>query len=160
MYRRAYEGKRAEDGPRSPGRRGVGARCTPPRRRVLGRDPPAHGRRRPRAPQAQAGVELRLARVTLFRFGAPRIATTDGAVECSLPIVGGLLAKEEGGFLTFVQRTAPTLELEVSVTDYVPFFSSNRTRRSVRRFLYRQVQERAHSAISHGYLARLAGTLR
>lgn len=111
-----------------------------------------------RARRAQAGVELRLARVTLFRFGVPRIATADGVVECSLPIVGGLLAKEQGGFLTFVQRTAPTPELEVSVTDYVPFFSSTRTRRSVRRFLYRQVQERAHAAISHGYLARLAGT--
>ncbi len=111
-----------------------------------------------RARRAQAGVELRLARVTLFRFGAPRIATADGVVECSLPIVGGLLAKEQGGFLTFVQRTAPTPELEVSVTDYVPFFSSTRTRRSVRRFLYRQIQERAHAAISHGYLARLAGT--
>ena len=106
------------------------------------------------------GVELRLARVTLFRFGAPRIATANEVVECSLPIVGGLLAKEQGGFLTFVQRTAPTPELEVSVTDYVPFFSSPRTRRSVRRFLYRQVQERAHAAISRGYLARLAGTPR
>ena len=113
-----------------------------------------------RARRTPAAVELRLARVTLFRFGAPRIVTTEDAVECSLPIVGGLLAKEEGGFLTFVQRTAPTPELEVSVTDYMPFFSSNRARRSVRRFLYRQVQERAHAAISHGYLARLAGTLR
>jgi len=113
-----------------------------------------------RARRAPAGVELRLARVTLFRFGAPRIATANGVVECSLPIVGGLLAKEQGGFLTFVQRTAPTPELEVSVTDYVPFFSSPRTRRSVRRFLYRQVQERAHAAISRGYLARLAGTPR
>ena len=106
-----------------------------------------------------AGIELRLARLTLFRFGAPRTVVTDGLVECSFPIAGGLLAKAEGGFLTFVQRTTPP-ELEVSVRDYVPFFSSTRERRSLRGFLYRVVQERAHAAISHGYLARMAARAR
>jgi hypothetical protein len=106
-----------------------------------------------------AGIELRLARLTLFRFGAPRTVVSDGLVECSFPIAGGLLAKKEGGFLTFVQRATPP-ELEVSVRDYVPFFSSTRERRSLRGFLYRVVQERAHAAISHGYLARMAARAR
>ena len=106
------------------------------------------------------GIELRLARLTLFRFGGPRTVLADGLVECSFPITGGLLAKEQGGFLTFVQRSAPHPELEVSVRDYVPFFSSSRKRRSLRGFLYRVVQERAHAAISHGYLARMAARAR
>ena len=106
-----------------------------------------------------AGIELRLARLALFRFGAPRTVVADGLVECSFPIAGGLLAKKEGGFLTFVQRTTPP-ELEVSVRDYVPFFSSNRERRSLRGFLYRVVQERAHAAISDGYLTRMAARAR
>ena len=112
-----------------------------------------------RARRSHANVELRLARITLFRFGPPRTAVSDGLVECSFPIIGGLLAKKEGGFLTFVQRTTPP-ELEVSVRDYVPFFSSTRERRSLRGFLYRVVQERAHAAISHGYLARMAARAR
>ena len=112
-----------------------------------------------RARRNDRSVELRLARITLFRFGAPRTAVSDGLVECSFPITGGLLAKKEGGFLTFVQRTTPP-ELEVSVRDYVPFFSSNRERLSLRGFLYRAVQERAHAAISHGYLARMAARAR
>ena len=48
----------------------------------------------------------------------------------------------------------------MSVRDYVPFFSSTRERRSLRGFLYRVVQERAHAAISHGYLTRMAARAR
>ena len=112
-----------------------------------------------RARRSDASVELRLARITLFRFGAPRTAVKDGIVECSFPITGGLLAKKKAGFLTFVQRTTPP-ELEVSVRDYVPFFSSSRELRSLRGFLYRVLQERAHAAISHGYLTRMAARAR
>jgi hypothetical protein len=113
-----------------------------------------------RVRRGRAGVELRLARLTLFRFGAPRTVVADGWVECSFPITGGLLAKEQGGYLSFVQRTAPRPELEVSVREYVPFFSSTRERRSLRGFLYRVVQERAHAAISQGYLTRMAARAR
>ena len=77
-------------------------------------------------------------------------------VECRYAIVGGLLAKEEAGSLAFAQRTAPRLELEISVTDYVPFLSSRRELCSLRRFVYRQVQERLHAAIGRRYLARMA----
>lgn len=104
-----------------------------------------------------AGPELRLARlVTLFRFGPPEAAARDDEVVCRFAILGGLLAKEEGGWLTFTQRTAPNPELEVTVEDYVPLLSSTRKRRSVRRFVYRQVQQRAHRAIGLRYLERMA----
>lgn len=112
-----------------------------------------------RARRTHGGVELRLGRLALFRFGPPRTTAIDGAIECRFPIAGGLLAKEEGGSLAFVQRARPPA-LEVSVEDYVPRLSSARRRRSVRRFVYRQVQERAHAVIGRRYLARMAARSR
>ena len=102
------------------------------------------------------GPELRLWGVALFRFGPATTTVTPELVECRYAIVGGLLAKEEAGSLAFAQRKEPRLELEVSVTDYVPFLSSRRERRSLRGFVYRQVQERLHAAIGRRYLARMA----
>jgi hypothetical protein len=109
-----------------------------------------------RARRSGDGVELRLVGLTLFRFGAPHTTAEADRIECRFPIVGGLLAKQEGGSLTFVQRTAPEPELLVAVDDYLPSLSSRHERHSVRHFFYRQVQERAHAAISHRYLARMA----
>lgn len=107
------------------------------------------------------GPELRLAAcVALFRFGPPATSATRDLVECRFAIRGGLLAKEEAGFLAFVQRSAPGAELEVSVTDYVPFLSSLRKSRGIRQFVYRQVQERLHTAIGRRYLARMAARSR
>lgn len=107
------------------------------------------------------GPQLRLARlVTLFRFGPPRTTSRDDEVECRFAIVGGLLAKEERGWLTFTQRLTPNPELEVSVEDYVPLLSSTRKRKSARRFVYRQVQQRAHRAIGLRYLERMAARAR
>lgn len=106
------------------------------------------------------GIELRFAGVVLFRFGAPLAAADDRQTEVRFPIVGGLLAKEEGGSLAFVQRVKPSPEIEVSVEDYIPFLSSDRQRRSLRRFAYRQVQERAHSFIGRRYLERMAARSR
>lgn len=111
--------------------------------------------------ETPGGPELRLARVlTLFRFGPPRATVRDDEVECRFAIIGGLLAKEEGGWLTFTQRMSPNAELEVAVEDYVPLLSSTRPRRSVRRFVYRQVQQRAHRAIGLRYLERMAARAR
>jgi hypothetical protein len=113
---------------------------------------------RPR--RTAGGIELRFAGVVLFRFGAPQTMADDRRAEVRFPIAGGLLAKEEGGSLTFVQRVDPSPEIEVSVEDYVPFLSSDRQRRSLRRFAYRQVQERAHTAIGRRYLERMAARSR
>ena len=112
-----------------------------------------------RARRVRGGVELLLGRITLFRFGPPRATAVDGAIECRFPIVGGLLAKAEGGSLAVVQRARPP-ELEVSVEDYVPRLSSTRGRWSLRRFVYRQLQERAHVAIGRRYLTRMAARTR
>ena len=103
------------------------------------------------------GSELRLAGVTLFRFAEAVTTVTPELVESRFAILGGLLAKEEAGALTFAQRSAPRFELEVSVTDYVPRLSSRRERRSLRHFIYRQVQERLHTIVGRRYLARMAG---
>jgi hypothetical protein len=97
-----------------------------------------------------------MADLALFRFGPAATTVTPELVECRFAILGGLLAKEEAGSLAFVQRSSPRLELEVSVTDYVPFLSSRRARPSLRHFVYRQVQERLHAAIGRRYLARMA----
>ena len=107
------------------------------------------------------GPELRLGRaLVLFRFGPPRTRTDGGLVECRFAIVGGLLAKREGGWLTFTQRVAPTPSLEVRVEDYVPRLGSERRPRSVRGFIYRQAQERVHSAVGRRYLERMARSVR
>ena len=107
------------------------------------------------------GVDLRLARaVTLFRFGPARTATTPELVECRFAIAGGLLAKEERGWLIFTQRLTEPPRLEVSVEDYVPMLSSHRRRLSLRHFVYREVQERAHRAIGQRYLDRMASRTR
>jgi hypothetical protein len=113
-----------------------------------------------RARRSGDGVELRLVGLALFRFGAPHTTAEADRIECRFPIAGGLLAKQEGGSLTFVQCTAPEPELLVSVDDYLPSLSSRRERHSVRHFFYRQVQERAHAAISHRYLERMAAESR
>jgi hypothetical protein len=103
------------------------------------------------------GPELMLAwSIALFRFG-PALSVADSErVECRFEIIGGVLAKQEGGSLAFIQRSTPGPELEVSVEGYVPLLSSPRERRSLRRLVYRQVQERAHTAIGRRYLDRMA----
>lgn len=107
------------------------------------------------------GPELRLASgLALFRFGPARTSADQTCVECRFAIVGGLLAKREGGWLTFTQRMSPDRELEISVEDYLPLLSSRRLRRSARSFVYRQVQERAHRAIGQRYLERMAARAR
>ena len=94
--------------------------------------------------------------VTLFRFGPARTRAGADGIECRFAIVGGLLAKEERGWLTFTQRTTDPPRLEVTVEDYVPRLSSRRARMSVRHFVYRQVQERAHRVVGRRYLERMA----
>jgi hypothetical protein len=110
------------------------------------------------ARRENGGVRLAIAGlVTLFRFGPPKTVADAERVECRFPITGGLLAKHAGGSLSFTQRSTPTPELIVTVEDYVPRLSPGRERRSLRRFVYTQVQERAHAGISRRYLERMGG---
>lgn len=111
-----------------------------------------------RARREDGGVGLVLAGlVTLFRFGPPETVADAERVECRYPITGGVLAKHAGGSLSFVQRCGPAPELIVTVEGYVPRLSSGRTRRSLSRFVYTQIQERAHAGIGRRYLDRMAG---
>src|SRR6478672_7790630 len=52
------------------------------------------------------GPELRLAGVTLFRFAEAVTTVTPELVESRFAILGGLLAKEEAGALTFAPCSA------------------------------------------------------
>ena len=93
--------------------------------------------------------------VTLFRFGLPELRAERDRVECRFPIVGGLLVGRAGGSLAIVQRAVP-LQLGLVVTGYQPRLASS-ARRSLRRLLYRQVQERLHLVLSRRSLRRIAG---
>lgn len=103
------------------------------------------------------GVDIVLAgRMTLFAFGSPE-ATVDGdRTECRFEIRGGLLVGREGGFLVITQHSGSTPELIVEVDGYVPRLDPTLNRRGVRGFLYRELQERAHGAISRRFVERMA----
>jgi len=93
--------------------------------------------------------------VTLFRFGTPQIRAEPDHVECVFPISGGLLVGRSGGSLAIVQRGFPP-HLGLVVFGYQPRLASAR-RRSLRRVVYRQVQERLHLLLSRRLLRRIAG---
>jgi hypothetical protein len=58
-----------------------------------------------RVGESPEGVEIRLVgRPTLLRFSAPEVTVAPDAVTCVYPIVGGLLARERSGTITFAQR--------------------------------------------------------
>jgi hypothetical protein len=99
-------------------------------------------------------VSLVLARaVTLFVFGIPSVRAEEGAVACTLPILGGLLVERAGGELTIVQRTEPP-EAQVVVSGYRPRLASGTLRR-LRRLVYVHAQARVHSVIGERFLAAL-----
>ena len=109
-------------------------------------------------PRAEAqGVDLVLGgRITLFRFGPPQPTVEDDRTECRFEIRGGLLVGREGGSLVITQRSGPAPELIVEVDGYVPRLDPAVSRRGIGGFLYRQIQERAHGAISRRFVARMA----
>lgn len=103
------------------------------------------------------GIDLVLGgRVTLFAFGPPQ-ATVDGnRTECRFEIRAGLLVGRQGGSLVITQHAGPAPALIVEVAGYVPRLDPTLGGRGVRGFLYRELQERAHSAISRRFVQRMA----
>jgi len=95
-----------------------------------------------------SGVELRLLwrGPCLLRFGRPERSFDTSAVTCRYPILGGLLARRPGGWLTLTQIEQPEPELRAAVNGFVPRLSSR---------LYEQVQRRLHLAISRRYFIGL-----
>ncbi len=111
---------------------------------------------RPRA-RADGSVDLVLAgRMTLFAFGPPEPTVEDDRTQCRFEIRGGLLVGHEGGSLVITQHSGAKPELIVEVDGYVPRLDPAFSRRGVGGFLYREIQERAHGAISRRFVARMA----
>ena len=103
------------------------------------------------------GVDLVLGgRMTLFAFGPPEASVDGDRTECRFAIRGGVLVGREGGRLVITQRSGSASELIVEVEEYVPRLDPTLSRRGVRGFLYRQLQERAHGAISRRFVERMA----
>lgn len=95
-----------------------------------------------------SGVELRLLwrGPCLLRFGRPETSFDASAVTCRYPILGGLLARRPGGWLTLTQIEQPEPELRAAVNGFLPRLSSR---------LYEHVQRRLHLAISRRYFVGL-----
>jgi len=103
------------------------------------------------------GVDLVLGRrVTLFAFGPPEASVDRDRTECRFEIRGGVLVGREGGRLVITQRSGSASELIVEVEEYVPRLDPTLSRSGVRGFVYRQLQERAHGAISRRFVERMA----
>lgn len=103
------------------------------------------------------GIDLvLLGRSTLFALGPPEPDVDGDRTECRFEIRGGLLVGRKGGSLVIVQRSGPTPELVVEVDGYVPRLDPALSRRGIRGFLYRELQERAHGAISRRFVERMA----
>jgi hypothetical protein len=113
-------------------------------------------RRIVRAEVQDSSAALLLAgKATLFVFGAAEAHVGRDEIECRFPIVGGMLVASPGGVLRVVQRTSPTTQLGLIVTGYRPRLASPR-RHSLRRWLFRNVQGRLHTAVSKRFLVHVA----
>lgn len=112
---------------------------------------------KPRA--ALVGVDLVLAgRMTLFAFGPPQPSVDADRTQCRFAIRGGLLVGSPGGSLVITQDAGLAPELVVEVDGYVPRLDPLFGGRGVGGFLYREIQERAHAAISRRFVERMTRT--
>jgi hypothetical protein len=103
------------------------------------------------------GVELRLLRngPVLLAFDPPELGVRPTSVSCSYPIVGGLLARAEGGVLVLAQERADGWRLRTSVRGFFPRLGPLTGLPRWTGFLYAQVQARLHRAVGRKYVARL-----
>jgi hypothetical protein len=80
----------------------------------------------------------------------------DGSQASSrFPILGGALARNPGGSITFAQTLAPALELRTTVDGFMPRLGAGTGGAISTRALLWEIQRRLHVAISRRYLARL-----
>jgi hypothetical protein len=103
------------------------------------------------------GVELRLFRngPLLLGFGPPELEVRATSVSCSYSILGGLLARAEGGVVTLAQERAGPWCLRTSIRGFFPRLGALPGRAHWTGFLYAQVQARLHRAVARRYVARL-----
>lgn len=103
-------------------------------------------------------LELRLfGRLTLLRFGAPEIVVDESGILSRYSIAGGLLARGPAGSITFAQTSGAdaTVDLRATVEDFLPRLAGRPGGPAWTRAIYRQVQQRLHTAISRRYFRRL-----
>jgi hypothetical protein len=111
-----------------------------------------------RASAQPAGVELRLWPFgpTFLAFGQPELTVQADVVECRFAITGGLLARRPAGALTLAQRTTPDVEIDSTVSGFLPRLDAPRGFPGWTGALYPVVQARVHDAIGRRFLRRLA----
>ena len=102
----------------------------------------------------EGGVEVRL------RFGGPRLlvlgpaalTAADGAVACNHAIVGGVLTRRAGGFLSLSQTGTGEVELRSTISGFFPALGRGPGWAGP---LYSQVQSRIHVLISRRFFRAL-----
>lgn len=111
-----------------------------------------------RVGESPEGVEIRLVgRPTLLRFSAPEVTVAPDAVTCVYPIVGGLLARERSGTITFAQRQLEDRVLvESAIAGFHPTLAARPGAPDWTGEAYKRVQARLHVAISGDYFRRLS----
>lgn len=106
---------------------------------------------------ARPGVELRLLRKgpVLLGFGPPEVEVGPASISCSYAVLGGLLARGEGGVLALAQERAGESRLRTSIRGFFPRLGARPGRPRWTGFLYAHVQARLHRAVGRRYAARL-----
>jgi hypothetical protein len=133
--------------------------ATPDGARVLGDlywlEVERFGRGFVRVVRSAGGVELLLpAGPRLLRLGPPELSASDGFVLCRHSIVGGLLARRPGGWLSLSQKTDGEVELRSSISGFFPVLGRGPGRAGP---VYSQVQGRIHVVISRRFFQALIG---
>lgn len=82
------------------------------------------------------------------------------SISCSHPILGGLLARAEGGVLVFAQEQEGQWCIRTSIRGFFPSLGVLPGRPRWTGFLYAQVQARLHRAVGRRYVARLVSEAR
>ena len=102
--------------------------------------------------EEREGVELRLLRrgPVLLSFRSAETSFADDRVSCRYPIRGGLLTGREGGMLILSQVGREEVELQTTVTGFVPRLG----------VALGFVQRRVHVGVSRRYFARLIAEAR
>jgi hypothetical protein len=100
------------------------------------------------------GVELRLlpGGPRLLVLGPADLSAAEGAVACTYSIVGGVLARRAGGFLSLSQTGLGEVELRSTITGFFPALGRGPGWAGP---LYSQVQSRIHVRISRRFFGAL-----
>ncbi len=103
-------------------------------------------------------IELRgLGLLTLLRFGQPETVVDGSGALSRFPIVGGLLARTPAGAISFSQTNGPPVELRATIDGFFPRLAGRPGGPVWTGALYRHVQRRLHTSISHRYFRRMIG---